>query len=124
MGHRILIVDDSAFMRSMLQDILTEAGYEIAGEAGDGEKALDRYRAVKPDLVTMDIVMPEVNGIEAVKQLMREDPKAKILMVSAMGQESLVKEAIAAGARGFVVKPFKPEKVIEEVTRVLGAKQA
>lgn len=123
MAQTILIVDDSAFMRGMLQDILIEAGYKIAGEAGDGEKALDRYRAVKPSLVTMDIVMPEINGIDAVKLLIREDPTAKILMVSAMGQESLVKEAIGAGAKGFVVKPFKPEKVIEEVRRVLGAKE-
>ena len=122
MGQKILIVDDSAFMRRMLQDILTEAGHEIAGEAADGKEVLDRYRAVKPDLVTMDIVMPEVSGIDAVKQLMREDPKAKVLMVSAMGQESLVKEALGAGAKGFVVKPFKPEKVIEEVRRVLDAK--
>ncbi len=123
MGQRILIVDDSAFMRKMLQDIFTEAGHEIAGEAADGKEVVDRYRAVKPDLVTMDIVMPGLTGIDAVKQLMAEDPEARILMVSAMGQGSLVKEAIQAGAKGFVVKPFKPEKVIEEAGRVLGAKQ-
>lgn len=122
MGQRVLIVDDSAFMRKMLGDIFTEAGYEIAGEAADGKDTVERYLAVKPDLVTMDIVMPEVNGIEAVKQLMREDPKAKVIIVSAMGQQSLVKEAIQAGAQGFVVKPFKPEKVIDEARRVLGAK--
>lgn len=123
MGQRILIVDDSSFMREMLGDIFTGAGYEIAGEAADGKETLDRYRAVKPDLVTMDIVMPEINGIEAVKQLIQEDPKAKVLMVSAMGQQALIKEALQAGAKGFVVKPFNPEKVIEEVRRVLGEKQ-
>jgi len=123
MGQRILIVDDSDFMRKMLQDILTEAGYEIAGEAGDGKEVLDRYRALEPDLVTMDIVMSEVGGIDAVKQLVAEYPKARILMVSAMGQQSLIKQAIQAGAKGFIVKPFSPEKVIAEVGRLLGAKE-
>jgi len=123
MSAKILIVDDAAFMRMMLKDILMEGGYEIAGEASDGKDAAVYYRDLKPDLVTMDIIMSEVGGIEAVKEIIKDDPQAKILMVTAMGQEALVKEAIEAGARGYLVKPFKPEKVVEEVKRILGEKR-
>jgi len=119
MGPRILIVDDAAFMRMMLTDILVEKGYEIAGEAEDGEEALRLYKELKPNLVTMDIVMPGAGGIEAVREILKVDSKAKILIVSALGQRVLVKEAIEAGAKGFVVKPFSPEKVIEEVENIL-----
>ena len=120
MGARILIVDDAEFMRMMLTDIVVEKGYQIAGEARDGEEAVRLYEELKPDLVTMDIVMPEVGGIESIRGILKIDPEAKILVVSALGQQALVKEAIEAGAKGFVVKPFKPEKVIEEVERILG----
>ncbi len=119
MNKKILIVDDAAFMRMMLKDILTEAGYEIAGEMEDGKDVVTRYRELRPDLVTMDIIMSEVDGITAVKELMNEDNDAKILMVSAMGQQPLVKEAIDSGARGYIVKPFNPQKVVEEVKRIL-----
>jgi two-component system chemotaxis response regulator CheY len=120
MGVKILIVDDAAFMRMMLSDILVEKGYEIAGEAEDGGKAIRLYKKLKPDLVTMDIVMPEVGGIESIKEILKIDPEAKILVVSALGQQALVKEAIDAGAKGFVVKPFQPEKVTEEIEKILG----
>ena len=120
MGAKILIVDDAAFMRMMLTDILVEKGYEIAGEAGDGKDALRLYKELKPDLVTMDIVMPEVGGIESIREILKIDPEAKMLVVSALGQQALVKEAVEAGAKGFVVKPFKPEKVIEETENILG----
>jgi len=120
MSKKILIVDDAAFMRMMLRDILTEAGYEIAGEAEDGGGVVPKYRELRPNLVTMDIVMPEVDGITAVKELMKEDGDAKVLMVSAMGQQALTKEAIEAGAQGYIVKPFNPQKVVEEVKRILG----
>lgn len=119
MCAKILIVDDAAFMRMMLTDILVEKGYEIAGEAGDGGKALRLYKELKPDLVTMDIVMPEVGGIESIRKILKIDPEAKILVVSALGQQALVKEAIDAGAKGFVVKPFKSEKVTEEIEKIL-----
>jgi two-component system chemotaxis response regulator CheY len=120
MGAEILIVDDAAFMRMMLTDILVEKGYEIAGESEDGEAALRLYKELKPDLVTMDIIMPGAGGIKSIKEILKTDPKAKILVVSALGQQALVKEAIEAGAKGFVVKPFRPEKVIEEVENILG----
>jgi two-component system chemotaxis response regulator CheY len=120
MDARILIVDDAAFMRMMLSDILVEKGIEVVGEAKDGEEALRLFKELKPDLVTMDIVMPGVGGIESIKEVLKIDPAAKILVVSALGQQALVKEAVEAGAKGFLVKPFKPEKVIEEVEKILG----
>ena len=120
MSARILIVDDAAFMRMMLSDILVEKGYNIVGEAEDGKEALRLYKELEPDLVTMDIVMPEVGGIESIREILKIDSKAKILVVSALGQQALVQEAVEAGAKGFVVKPFKPEKVVEEVEKILG----
>ncbi|MFH1950162.1 MAG: response regulator [Pseudomonadota bacterium] len=120
MPKKILIVDDAAFMRMMLRDILNEAGYEIAGEAEDGKDVVSKYRELRPDLVTMDIIMRETDGITALKDLMKEDADALVLVVSAIGQQALTKEAIEAGARGYIVKPFKPEKIIEEVKRILG----
>jgi len=120
MSARILIVDDAAFMRMMLTDILIKSGYDIAGEAEDGEKALRLYKKLKPDLVTMDIVMPGAGGIESIRHILKEDPGAKILVVSALGQKPMVREAIEAGAMDFVIKPFKPEKVIEAVEKILG----
>lgn len=116
----MLVVDDAIFMRTMIGDILRQAGFEIVGEAATGVEAVELYRQLKPDLVTMDIVMPDMGGIDAVREIIKEDPGAKILMCSAMGQQGLVVEAIQAGARDFVVKPFQPSRVIEAVQRLLG----
>jgi two-component system chemotaxis response regulator CheY len=107
-------------MRTMIGDILTQSGFEIVGEAETGVQAIDRYKQLQPDLVTMDIVMPDMGGIDAVREITRFHPEARILMCSAMGQQALVVEAIQAGARDFVVKPFQPSRVLEAVQRVLG----
>jgi two-component system chemotaxis response regulator CheY len=119
-GHRVLVCDDAIFMRTMITDILSGAGYEVVGEAETGLQAVERYRELNPDLVTMDIVMPDMGGIEAVREIVKQAPNAKILMCSAMGQQSLVVEAIQAGAKDFVVKPFQPSRVLEAVQRMLG----
>lgn len=120
MGRTVLICDDAIFMRTMLKDILKQSGFEIVGEAQTGKEAVQLYTQLKPDLVTMDIVMPDMGGIDAVRAIIKEDGTAKILMCSAMGQQALVIEAIQAGARDFVVKPFQPSRVLEAVQRVLG----
>jgi two-component system, chemotaxis family, chemotaxis protein CheY len=120
MGRTVLICDDAIFMRRMLRDVLKQAGFEVVGEAQTGAEAVERYRELKPDLVTMDIIMPDMGGIDAVRAIVQEYPEAKILMCSAMGQQALVIEAIQAGARDFVVKPFQPSRVLEAVQRVLG----
>jgi len=120
---RVLVVDDALFMRKMLSDILKNEGIEVCGEAENGKEAVEKYKELKPDLVTMDIVMPkmeEIDGVSAVREIMKIEPQAKIIMVSAMGQHSLVVEAIQAGARDFVTKPFQPSRVIEAIKRVLG----
>ncbi|MCP4649008.1 MAG: response regulator [PVC group bacterium] len=122
MAVKVLVVDDAVFMRKMIGDILKKEGYEVIGEAENGQEAVDKYENLTPDLVTMDIVMPKVNdmdGIGAVKNIMEKDGKAKILMVSAMGQHALVVEAIQAGAKDFVTKPFQPSRVLEAAKRVL-----
>ena len=119
-SHTVLICDDAIFMRTMLSDILQQAGFDVVGEAETGAQAVDRYRELRPDLVTMDIVMPDMGGIDAVREITRNDPGAKVLMCSAMGQQALVVEAIQAGAKDFVVKPFQPSRVLEAVQRVLG----
>jgi two-component system, chemotaxis family, chemotaxis protein CheY len=115
---RILIVDDAAFMRMMIRDILSKEGFEIQ-EATNGQEAVDQYRMVRPDLVTMDITMPEMDGISALKAIRTLDPKAKVLMVSAMGQQKLIMEALEAGALDFLVKPFQPTKVVTTVQKCL-----
>ena len=120
MGHTVLVCDDAIFMRTMITDILTQAGYDVIGEAETGAQAVEKYRQLKPDLVTMDIVMPDMGGIEAVREICKTSPEAKILMCSAMGQQALVVEAIQAGAKDFVVKPFQPSRVLEAVQRLLG----
>jgi two-component system chemotaxis response regulator CheY len=120
MSQTVLICDDAIFMRTMIGDILTQAGFQIVAEAETGVQAVEKYRQFKPDLVTMDIVMPDMGGIDAVREIIKEDPGAKILMCSAMGQQALVVEAIQAGAKDFVVKPFQPSRVLEAVQRVLG----
>jgi two-component system chemotaxis response regulator CheY len=116
----VLVCDDAIFMRTMISDILSQAGYEVVGEAETGIQAVDKYKELKPDLVTMDIVMPDMGGIDAVREIVAHDPDACILMCSAMGQQALVVEAIQAGAKDFVVKPFQPSRVLEAVQRVLG----
>ena len=120
MGHTVLVCDDAIFMRTMITDILTQAGYDVVGEAETGAQAVEKYRQLKPDLVTMDIVMPDMGGIEAVREICKTTPEAKILLCSAMGQQALVVEAIQAGAKDFVVKPFQPSRVLEAVHRLLG----
>ena len=116
---KILVVDDAIFMRRMLADILTQAGYEVAGEAANGKEAIAQYKKLKPDMVTMDIIMPELGGIEAVKEIIKSDKSARILIVSAMGQQQLVVEAIQAGAKDFIVKPFEASRVLNAVERLL-----
>lgn len=118
---RVLVVDDAAFMRMMLKDILVRNGLEVVGEATDGSDAIVKYQELQPDLVTMDITMPEVDGIEALKRIRAADSKAKVIMCSAMGQQSMVIDAIQAGAADFIVKPFQAERVIESVRKVLGS---
>ena len=120
MANRILIVDDAAFMRMMIRDILTKNGYEVCGEANDGAQAIEKFKEVKPDLVTMDITMPEMDGIAALKEIKKIDPTAKVVMCSAMGQQAMVIDAIQAGAKDFIVKPFQPDRVIEAIKKTLG----
>ena len=119
MAKRILVVDDAAFMRMMIKDILSKNGYEIAGEAENGLKAIEKYKELMPDLVLMDITMPEMNGIDAVKNIKAIDSGAKIVMCSAMGQQAMVIESIQAGAKDFIVKPFQADRILEKVQAVL-----
>jgi two-component system chemotaxis response regulator CheY len=119
MGAKILVVDDAAFMRMMLKDILTKNSYDVVGEAADGKQAIEKYNELKPDLVTMDITMPEMDGIEAVRNIKQINPDARVIMCSAMGQQAMVIDAIQAGARDFIVKPFQPERVVEAVKKAL-----
>ncbi|OIJ09913.1 two-component system response regulator [Anaerobacillus arseniciselenatis] len=120
MAHKILIVDDAAFMRMMIKDILTKNGFEIAGEANDGAQAVEKYKELSPDLVTMDITMPEMDGITALKEIKKFDPNAKVIMCSAMGQQAMVIDAIQAGAKDFIVKPFQADRVIEAIKKTIG----
>ena len=117
---RVLIVDDAAFMRMMIKDILEKNGYEVCGEAPNGLVAVELYNKEKPDIVTMDITMPDMDGIEAVKAIRASNPDAKIIMCSAMGQQSMVMDAIKAGAKDFIVKPFQADRVLEAVKKVVG----
>lgn len=119
MSNRVLVVDDAGFMRMMLKDILNKNGFQVIGEAENGLKAIEKYQELQPDLVTMDITMPELDGISAVKEIKKIDPAARILICSAMGQQAMVLDAIQAGAKDFIVKPFKAERVIDAVQRVL-----
>jgi two-component system chemotaxis response regulator CheY len=118
---RIMVVDDNAFMRNNLKNVLTGAGFEVIAEASDGIEALAGYQAAQPDLVTLDITMPNMDGVQALKELKSLDPSAKVIMVSAMGQEALVVEAITSGASDFVVKPFEASRVVEAITNALVA---
>ena len=120
MAKNILICDDAAFMRKMIKDILTKNGYNVAGEAENGAKAVEKYAELKPDLVLMDITMPEMDGIEALKKIKASDPSASVIMCSAMGQQAMVIESIQSGAKDFIVKPFQADRVIEAVQKVVG----
>ncbi len=120
MAKKILVVDDAMFMRRMLTDILKKAGYEVVAEASNGMEALKMYKEHEPDLVTMDITMPEYTGIEGVKMIREEYPNALVVMVSAMGQENMVVESVQAGAKGFIVKPFQADKVVDTIVKLIG----
>ena len=119
MAKSILICDDAAFMRMMIKDILTKNGYNVAGEAENGMKAVEKFKEVNPDLVLMDITMPEMDGIQALKEIKKLDGGAKVIMCSAMGQQAMVIESIQSGARDFIVKPFQPDRVIEAVKKAV-----
>lgn len=121
---KVLIVDDAAFMRMMIKDILEKNGFEVVGEANNGIKAVELYKKEKPDVVTMDITMPDMDGIEAVKEIKSIDPDAKVIMCSAMGQQTMVMDAIKAGAKDFIVKPFQPDRVLEAIKKVVGDRKS
>jgi two-component system chemotaxis response regulator CheY len=116
---RFLIVDDAMFMRHMLKDILVKEGHEVIGEAGSGEEAIMKYEELRPDVVTMDIVMPGMDGLDAVKGIMAKDPNAKVIMCSALGQQQMVIDALQAGAKEYIVKPFQPLIIVETLKKVL-----
>ena len=116
---RVLVVDDAAFMRKMVSDALTKGGHEVVGEAGNGSEAVERYQALKPEVTTLDITMPEKDGLAALKEIIEIDPTARVIMCSALGQESKVLESIKLGARDFVVKPFQADRVLEAVGKAL-----
>ena len=116
---RVLVVDDAAFMRKMITDALTKGGQEGVGEAGNGSEAVDRFQSLKPELTTLDITMPEKDGLAALAEIMAIDPNAKVVMCSALGQEGKVLEAVKLGARDFVVKPFQADRVLEAVGKAL-----
>ena len=120
MAKNILVCDDAAFMRMMIKNTLSKGGYNVVGEAENGAKAVEKYKELSPDLVLMDITMPEMDGIQALKEIKSLDPNAKVIMCSAMGQQAMVVESIQAGARDFIVKPFQEDRVIEAVKKVVG----
>ena len=120
MAKNILICDDAAFMRMKIKDILTKNGYNVVGEAENGAKGVEKYNELKPDLVLMDITMPEMDGIAALKAIKANDPGASVIMCSAMGQQAMVIESIQSGAKDFIVKPFQADRVIEAVKKVVG----
>ena len=117
---RVLVVDDAAFMRKLLSDALVSGGHEIVGEAGNGNEAVERWQELRPELTTLDITMPEKDGLSALAEIMAIDPTAKVIMCSALGQEGKVLEAVKLGAKDFVIKPFQPPRVLEAVDKALG----
>ena len=119
MSGRILIVDDANFMRMIVKDTLAPKGFEICGEAANGNEAVEKYRALRPDLVTMDITMREKDGLEAAREIMTNDPQARIIMVTALGQEKMLMDCLSIGVKDFVVKPFQPERMISAVQKAL-----
>ncbi len=116
---RVLVIDDAAFMRKMLGDVLNKAGHEVVGEGANGNEAVERYQELRPDIMTLDITMPEKDGLTALKEILSVEPGARIVMCSALGQESKVLEAIKAGARDFVVKPFQADRVVDAIGKAL-----
>lgn len=116
---KFMIVDDAAFMRSFLSNIILESGHEVIAEASNGQEAVQMFKRVRPDIITMDITMPDMDGISAIKHILNLDPKAKIIMCSAMGQQKMVLDAIAAGAKDFIIKPFQKDRVMESITNIL-----
>jgi two-component system chemotaxis response regulator CheY len=122
MKARVLIADDASFMRQMIREIIEPEGYEVVGEATDGMEAVEQFEELRPDLVTMDIVMPKRSGIDAVRGILEKTPDACVVMCSALGQETLVMEALQAGAKDFIVKPFKPDSVVSTLAKVLEKK--
>ena len=120
MAQNVLICDDAAFMRMMIKNTLTKGGYNVVGEAENGAKAVEKYKELSPDLVLMDITMPEMDGIQALKEIKKIDGGAKVIMCSAMGQQAMVVESIQAGAKDFIVKPFQEDRVLEAVKKVIG----
>lgn len=120
MSKKVMIVDDAVFMRMMVKDILEKNGFEVVAEAENGAVAVEQYKTSSPDIVTMDITMPEMNGIEALKEIKKQDPDAKVIMCSAMGQQAMVMDAIKSGAVDFIVKPFNAERVMEAINKALG----
>lgn len=119
MSKRVLITDDAAFMREMLREILTDGGYEVVAEAADGDEALTRFREHRPDVITLDIVMPGKSGLDVLREITSLDPGACIVMCSALGQEALVMEALEAGAKEYIIKPFKPDQVLGALNEAL-----
>ncbi|ASJ54342.1 response regulator [Brevibacillus porteri] len=119
MSNKVLIVDDAAFMRMMIKEILSKNGYSVVGEASDGAQAVEKYKELGPDLVTMDITMPEMDGISALKEIKKLDPNARVIMCSAMGQQAMVIDAIQAGAKDFIVKPFQADRVLEAIKKTM-----
>jgi two-component system chemotaxis response regulator CheY len=119
MGARILIADDLSFMRMIQKEILSNRGYIVAGEASDGIQAVDMYKKIRPDVAVLDITMPNMNGLEAMRRIFEFDPKARIIMCSALGQQNLIMEAIKAGVKDFIVKPFKPERMLSAIEKAL-----
>jgi two-component system chemotaxis response regulator CheY len=119
MGAKILIADDLSFMRMIQKEILGERGYLVVGEASDGIEVVEKYKSLKPDLVVLDITMPNMNGLEAMRRIFQIDPKARIIMCSALGQQKLIVEAIQAGVKDFIVKPFKPERILSAIEKAL-----
>ncbi len=120
MGKKIMMVDDAAFMRMTIKNALTKAGYTDIVEAEDGQRAVEVYEQEKPDLVIMDITMPNMDGIQALQAIKSKDSGAKVIMCSAMGQEAMVVQAIQLGAMDFIVKPFKPDRILQTVNKILG----
>ena len=119
MATRVLIVDDAAFMRMLLKGILEKGGYEVVGEAKDGVEAVDQFKVLHPQVITMDMTMPDMDGIQAVKEIMAIDPHTNIVMVSAMGQQAMVVEAMKAGVKDFIVKPFQADRILETLEKIL-----
>jgi two-component system chemotaxis response regulator CheY len=123
MSIRVLITDDAVFMRTTLRNILEENGYEVCGEAVNGQEAINMYEQLKPDIVTMDITMPEMDGITALKAIREKDPNAVVVMCTAMGQKNMVVEAVQSGAKDFIIKPFQPERVIQSLQKLSGEEE-